>query len=178
MPFNVLPDIKKPEPSKRDKKPVCGKKHKKRLSIARGRIMGGNSALPGTHPWMAAIYIGTSDFCAGTLISSCWVVSAAHCFFRKYVMDAPRLQWMFIIVLMSLQKRQMFCSDFESTCHTKSNVLTKCEKGIFCVSLGALFSLSMKDWKRPDWVSNVKKTPKKHRPSTNVHSWEWSIIFL
>ncbi|GAA6216291.1 hepatocyte growth factor activator isoform X1 [Lates japonicus] len=83
IPFNVLPGIKKPNPHKPAKKPVCGKKHKKRLSIARGRILGGNSALPGTHPWMAAIYIGQSDFCAGTLVSSCWVVSAAHCFFRN-----------------------------------------------------------------------------------------------
>lgn len=49
--------------------------------------MGGNSALPGTHPWMAAIYIGESDFCAGTLVSSCWIVSAAHCFFRRYVKE-------------------------------------------------------------------------------------------
>ncbi|KAL7375079.1 hypothetical protein ABVT39_011619 [Epinephelus coioides] len=83
MPFNVLPGIKRRRPSKTAKKHVCGKKHKKRLSIARGRILGGNSALPGTHPWMAAIYIGKSDFCAGSLISSCWVISAAHCFFRN-----------------------------------------------------------------------------------------------
>nr|XP_046237153.1 hepatocyte growth factor activator isoform X3 [Scatophagus argus] len=81
--FNVLPDIEKPKLPKQDKKPVCGRRHKKRLSMARGRIMGGNSALPGTHPWMAAIYIGQSDFCAGTLVSSCWIVSAAHCFFRN-----------------------------------------------------------------------------------------------
>ncbi|XP_030286671.1 hepatocyte growth factor activator isoform X3 [Sparus aurata] len=80
---NVLPGIKKPRPSKPAKKPVCGKKHKKRLWVARGRIMGGNTALPGTHPWMAAIYIGEQDFCAGTLVSSCWIVSAAHCFFRN-----------------------------------------------------------------------------------------------
>ncbi|XP_054457788.1 hepatocyte growth factor activator [Anoplopoma fimbria] len=83
MPFAVLPTTKKPNPSKPTKKHVCGKKHKKRLSIPRGRILGGNSALPGTHPWMAAIYIGQSDFCAGTLVSSCWIVSAAHCFFRN-----------------------------------------------------------------------------------------------
>ncbi|XP_040887214.1 hepatocyte growth factor activator [Toxotes jaculatrix] len=82
-PFNVLPGVKEPKPPKPAKKPVCGKKHKKKLSIARGRIIGGSLALPGTHPWMAAIYIGQSDFCAGTLISSCWVVSAAHCFFRN-----------------------------------------------------------------------------------------------
>uniref|UniRef100_A0A3Q3KWW2 trypsin n=1 Tax=Mastacembelus armatus TaxID=205130 RepID=A0A3Q3KWW2_9TELE len=81
--FNILPSIKTPNPSKPAQNPVCGKRHKKRLSIARGRIMGGNSALPGTHPWMAAIYIGQSEFCAGTLISSCWILSAAHCFFRN-----------------------------------------------------------------------------------------------
>ncbi|XP_059211012.1 hepatocyte growth factor activator isoform X2 [Centropristis striata] len=83
IPFNVLPAVKRPKPSKPEKKQVCGKRHKKRLTVARGRIMGGNSALPGTHPWMAAIYIGELDFCAGTLVSSCWVVSAAHCFFRN-----------------------------------------------------------------------------------------------
>ncbi|TNN67869.1 Hepatocyte growth factor activator [Liparis tanakae] len=87
MPFNVLPGIKRPKPSTPRKKSVCGRKHKKRISIARGRIIGGNSALPGTHPWMAAIYIGQSSFCAGTMVSSCWIVSAAHCFFRKYVAD-------------------------------------------------------------------------------------------
>ncbi|XP_069833459.1 hepatocyte growth factor activator [Dendropsophus ebraccatus] len=59
-------------------KPKCGQKHEKRV-IARGRILGGLSALPGSHPWMAAIYIG-DVFCAGSLIMPCWVVSAAHCF--------------------------------------------------------------------------------------------------
>lgn len=88
IPFNALLRPKKPSLSKQGKKAVCGKRHKKRLSIARGRIMGGNSALPGTHPWMAAIYIGELDFCAGTLVSSCWIVSAAHCFFRKYVKNS------------------------------------------------------------------------------------------
>uniref|UniRef100_A0A3B4BG85 trypsin n=1 Tax=Periophthalmus magnuspinnatus TaxID=409849 RepID=A0A3B4BG85_9GOBI len=65
------------------KKSQCGTKHRKRLWIPRGRIMGGTSALPGTHPWMVAIYIGHTEFCAGTLVSPCWVVSAAHCFFRN-----------------------------------------------------------------------------------------------
>ncbi|XP_051580290.1 hepatocyte growth factor activator-like isoform X3 [Myxocyprinus asiaticus] len=62
------------------KTPVCGKKHDKRVS--RGRILGGTSALPGAHPWMAALYIG-EEFCAGSLVSSCWVLSAAHCFLRN-----------------------------------------------------------------------------------------------
>ncbi|XP_041132843.1 hepatocyte growth factor activator-like isoform X1 [Polyodon spathula] len=64
--------VVKPTPA-----PVCGKRHKKR--IPKGRIIGGSSALPGFHPWLAAIYIG-NNFCSGTLIKPCWVVSAAHCF--------------------------------------------------------------------------------------------------
>ncbi|XP_054854775.1 hepatocyte growth factor activator [Eublepharis macularius] len=56
----------------------CGRRHKKR-SFIRPRIIGGSSALPGSHPWLAAIYIGKS-FCAGSLIRACWVVTSAHCF--------------------------------------------------------------------------------------------------
>ncbi|CAH2299710.1 hepatocyte growth factor activator [Pelobates cultripes] len=59
-------------------KPKCGKKHEKRV-YPRGRVVGGTAAMPASHPWMAAIYIGQS-FCSGTLIHPCWVVSAAHCF--------------------------------------------------------------------------------------------------
>ncbi|XP_058160359.1 LOW QUALITY PROTEIN: hepatocyte growth factor activator [Dasypus novemcinctus] len=56
----------------------CGRRHKKRTFL-RPRIIGGSSALPGSHPWLAALYIGDS-FCAGALVHTCWVVSAAHCF--------------------------------------------------------------------------------------------------
>ncbi|XP_039525172.1 hepatocyte growth factor activator-like [Pimephales promelas] len=60
--------------------PACGKRHRKRID--RGRILGGTSALAGAHPWMAALYI-RDEFCAGTLVSACWIVSAAHCFLRN-----------------------------------------------------------------------------------------------
>ncbi|XP_061440578.1 hepatocyte growth factor activator isoform X2 [Rhineura floridana] len=56
----------------------CGRRHKKR-NFLRPRIVGGSSALPGSYPWLAGIYIGKS-FCAGSLIRSCWVVTSAHCF--------------------------------------------------------------------------------------------------
>ncbi|XP_023837708.1 hepatocyte growth factor activator-like isoform X2 [Salvelinus sp. IW2-2015] len=90
-PPNVLPDTNQTNHTKPDKKPVCGKRNNKKISVARGRILGGNSALPGTHPWMAALYIGDDIFCAGTLVSSCWVVSAAHCFFRSPLVSKIRV---------------------------------------------------------------------------------------
>ncbi|XP_049646023.1 hepatocyte growth factor activator [Suncus etruscus] len=58
--------------------PSCGRRHQKR-SFLQPRIVGGSSALPGSHPWLAAVYIG-DRFCAGSLVHTCWVVSAAHCF--------------------------------------------------------------------------------------------------
>lgn len=90
VPFKVVPAPKKPRPPKRRRKAVCGKKHKKRFTVARGRILGGSSVMPGTHPWMAAIYGRELEFCGGTLISSCWVLSAAHCFLSKYVKDTEK----------------------------------------------------------------------------------------
>uniref|UniRef100_A0A8C9UHR5 HGF activator n=1 Tax=Serinus canaria TaxID=9135 RepID=A0A8C9UHR5_SERCA len=66
-----------PQVSASTKRP-CGRRHKKR-SFVRPRIVGGSSSLPGSHPWTAAIYIGES-FCGGSLVQTCWVVSAAHCF--------------------------------------------------------------------------------------------------
>ncbi|KAM5283852.1 hepatocyte growth factor activator isoform 5-T5 [Hipposideros larvatus] len=74
-PTQVLLTLPGPAPAGRQ---ACGRRHKKR-SFLRPRIIGGSSALPGSHPWLAAIYIGNS-FCAGSLIHTCWVVSAAHCF--------------------------------------------------------------------------------------------------
>ncbi|XP_063165824.1 hepatocyte growth factor activator-like [Candoia aspera] len=59
-------------------KRMCGRRHKKQKFV-RPRIVGGSSALPGSHPWLATINIG-KNFCAGSLIRPCWVVTSAHCF--------------------------------------------------------------------------------------------------
>ncbi|XP_061108834.1 hepatocyte growth factor activator [Conger conger] len=77
-----------PPPARPRRAPVCGRRHRKR--VPRGRILGGHSALPGAHPWVAALYIGTS-FCAGTLITSCWLLSAAHCFLGNPLISTVRV---------------------------------------------------------------------------------------
>ncbi|XP_076993875.1 coagulation factor XII [Tamandua tetradactyla] len=55
----------------------CGQRLRKRLSSL-SRVVGGLVALPGAHPYIAALYWGHS-FCAGSLIAPCWVLTAAHC---------------------------------------------------------------------------------------------------
>ncbi|XP_032065246.1 coagulation factor XII isoform X1 [Thamnophis elegans] len=57
--------------------PVCGQRYTKVIS-SRSRIVGGVVALPGAHPYLAALYIG-EQFCGGSLIDSCWILTAAHC---------------------------------------------------------------------------------------------------
>lgn len=54
------------------------------------RIKGGLSSNITSHPWQAAIFVqnrrlpGERFLCGGILISSCWVLSAAHCFLEGY----------------------------------------------------------------------------------------------
>ncbi|XP_067885357.1 hepatocyte growth factor activator [Heterodontus francisci] len=66
---------------------LCGKRGKKG---PKPRIVGGLSAMPGSQPWLAAIYIG-KNFCAGSLIFPCWVVSAAHCFAHSPLRSSIRV---------------------------------------------------------------------------------------
>lgn len=61
----------------RTSSPSCGQRLQKRLSSL-NRVVGGLVALPGAHPYIAAMYWGDS-FCAGSLIAPCWVLTAAHC---------------------------------------------------------------------------------------------------
>ncbi|XP_039770251.1 hyaluronan-binding protein 2 isoform X2 [Ornithorhynchus anatinus] len=51
------------------------------------RIYGGFKTTPGKHPWQASLqttlpltdYMPKGHFCGGTLIHSCWVLTAGHC---------------------------------------------------------------------------------------------------
>ncbi|XP_074475426.1 hyaluronan-binding protein 2-like isoform X1 [Sebastes fasciatus] len=50
------------------------------------RIFGGSKSFPGAHPWQVSVQTRPKDttipfghFCGGILLSSCWVLTAAHC---------------------------------------------------------------------------------------------------
>jgi secreted trypsin-like serine protease len=43
------------------------------------RITNGLSAHRGQFPWQVALIINGGTFCGGSLISSLWVLTAAHC---------------------------------------------------------------------------------------------------
>jgi len=43
------------------------------------RIVGGVEAVPNSFPWAVAIIVNKAWFCGGSIISSSWVLTAAHC---------------------------------------------------------------------------------------------------
>nr|XP_008256676.2 serine protease 40 [Oryctolagus cuniculus] len=57
---------------------VCGK------SKVTGKIFGGKKAEPERWPWQASLLMNGRHICGAALISSTWVVSAAHCFQRSH----------------------------------------------------------------------------------------------
>ncbi|XP_075010554.1 neurotrypsin-like isoform X2 [Calonectris borealis] len=70
---------------------VCGMRL---LHRRKKRIIGGNKALRGGWPWQASLRLkgfrrDTRLLCGATLISSCWVVTAAHCF-KRFGVDVRR----------------------------------------------------------------------------------------
>jgi len=49
------------------------------LNEQANRITNGFTASPGQFPWQVALIINGGSFCGGSLISSLWVMTAAHC---------------------------------------------------------------------------------------------------
>ncbi|XP_067857489.1 tissue-type plasminogen activator [Heptranchias perlo] len=66
---------------------MCGKRRPRAVQF---RILGGTSSDITSHPWQAAIFIYNrrskdySFLCGGSLIGSCWVLTAAHCFYNRF----------------------------------------------------------------------------------------------
>uniref|UniRef100_A0A8C0ENF0 t-plasminogen activator n=1 Tax=Bubo bubo TaxID=30461 RepID=A0A8C0ENF0_BUBBB len=66
--------------------PTCSTCGLRQQRVRQYRIRGGSYADIAAHPWQAAIFVkyrrapGEHFLCGGILISSCWVLSAAHCF--------------------------------------------------------------------------------------------------
>lgn len=82
----AMPEQRTPLPTKGPA--GCGQRLRKRLS-SMSRISEGLVALPGAHPYIAALYWG-HNFCAGSLIAPCWVLTAAHCLQNRPVPLAQR----------------------------------------------------------------------------------------
>lgn len=56
---------------------TCGQRSERRMN----KIVGGSFIPIESHPWIAAIFFKRNKFlCGGSLISPCWVLTAAHCF--------------------------------------------------------------------------------------------------
>uniref|UniRef100_A0A3B4FPJ4 Ovochymase 2 n=1 Tax=Pundamilia nyererei TaxID=303518 RepID=A0A3B4FPJ4_9CICH len=44
------------------------------------RVVGGTEAMYGSHPWLVSLQNRGSHFCGGSILSDCWIMTAAHCF--------------------------------------------------------------------------------------------------
>ncbi|XP_064440620.1 transmembrane protease serine 11D [Mirounga angustirostris] len=66
----------------------CGA-HPDLITLSEERILGGTKAEEGDWPWQVSLQTGNVHHCGGILISSMWILTAAHCFRRQ---SNPR-QW-------------------------------------------------------------------------------------
>ena len=48
-------------------------------SSGSGKIVGGTYAAAGTYPWFTMLTVNDEPYCGGSLVSSEWVLTAAHC---------------------------------------------------------------------------------------------------
>ncbi|XP_074519883.1 factor VII-activating protease-like [Halichoeres trimaculatus] len=69
----------------------CGKIDPTTRANRTSRIFGGTKSLPGALPWQVSLQARTkgsgfpfSHICGGILLSSCWVLTAAHCISNTY----------------------------------------------------------------------------------------------
>jgi secreted trypsin-like serine protease len=58
------------------------------------RVIAGKTAVRGSWPWQVLMKFGGRAGCGGTLIAPQWVVTAAHCVYRREMYP-----WMFSVVV-------------------------------------------------------------------------------
>ncbi|XP_074502549.1 plasminogen activator, urokinase a [Sebastes fasciatus] len=77
--FCDIPRCSKPTvkpPAAVDTELTCGERSERRMN----KIVGGSFTPIESHPWVAALFQRSRFLCGGSLISPCWVLTAAHCF--------------------------------------------------------------------------------------------------
>ncbi|XP_015239878.1 PREDICTED: transmembrane protease serine 7 [Cyprinodon variegatus] len=70
---------------------ACGYPFNKKVSsqMALDRIVGGVNSVEGEWPWQVSLHFAGSLYCGASVLSSDWLISAAHCFSKERLSD-PR----------------------------------------------------------------------------------------
>ncbi|XP_034718683.1 uncharacterized protein LOC117938269 [Etheostoma cragini] len=69
----------------------CGRPSLKKVGSSSGaeRIVGGDNSVEGEWPWQVSLHFSGNLYCGASVLSSDWLISAAHCFSKERLSD-PR----------------------------------------------------------------------------------------